>query len=85
MFSGTRPTELDTNSAGRELYWELVPVGEFEQLDMWASRLLLGTETDIASGSGRERSDELLLVRSRCKSDRDLIDFDREAEEIEIG
>ena len=52
---------------------------------MCTSRLLLGTETDIASGSGRARSDELLRVRSRCESDRDLMGIEREAEDIEMG
>ena len=75
------------DSAYEYLLKQWLMTGKTEQkfLDMCTSRLLLGTETDIASGSGRARSDELLRVRSRCESDRDLMGIEREAEDIEMG
>lgn len=57
-------------------------MGEVEQPDMWMSSTLRGTEMDIASPSGRERSEDELL-RVRWESDLDLMGIDRDAEEIE--
>ena len=44
--------------------------------------MLRGREIDIASGSGRDSSDELL--RARCMSDLVLMGIEHEAEEIEV-